>query len=289
MKQQLQKKLAEEFDLRGTALNTRQKYRCCIERFERHFTASAAQVGRDHVRQYLLHLVEHEKLSPITHNVYAAALHFLYTHVLGRPRVVEKLPRRKQVRKAPAVLTPEEVERLLGALSSRMCRAVAMLAYGAGLRVSEACNLRVSDIDSAAGVIHVRGAKRNRDRDVMLSPRLLEELRSYWRSRRPPGPELFPGRAGAGTTMTRVAIAKAVKNARVAAGLEARRITPHTLRHSFATHMLEQGTDLRTLQVLLGHASLRSTTGYVHISTARLASLKSPLDRIRVPAPRSSK
>ena len=158
-----------------------------------------------------------------------------------------------------------------------------MLAYGAGLRVSEACKLNVSDIDSAAGVIHVRGGKRNRDRDVMLSRRLLEELRFYWRKRRPPGPELFPGRAGAGTTITRVAIAKAVKQARIAAGLESRRITPHTLRHSFDTHMLEQGIDLRTLQVLLGHASLASTTRYVHISAARLASLKSPLDRIRIP------
>ena len=235
-----------------------------------------------HVRQYLLHLVEHEKLSPITHNVYAAALWFLYTHVLARPRVVEKLPRRKLVHKIPAVLTVEEVERLLGALTSPTCRAVAMLAYGAGLRVSEACKLRVEDIDSAAGVIHVRGAKRNRDRDVMLSPRLLQELRSYFRHRRPPGPELFPGRAGAGTTMTRVAIAKAVKNARLAAGLESRRISPHTLRHSFATHLLEQGTDIRTLQVLLGHASLASTTRYLQLSTARMASVKSPLDRIRV-------
>jgi site-specific recombinase XerD len=283
MKQQLQKKLAEEFDLRGTSLNTRLKYQCCINRFERHFAASAAQLGRAHVRQYLLHLVEHKKLSPITHNVYASALYFLYTHVLGRPRVVEKLPRRKGARRIPAVLTPEEVERLIGALSSPMCRAVAMLAYGAGLRVSEACKLQASDIDSAAGVIHVRGGKGNRDRDVMLSPRLLEELRSYWRCRRPPGPELFPGRAGAGTTMTRVAIAMAVKKARVVAGLGARRVSPHTLRHSFATHMLEQGTDIRTLQVLLGHASLSSTTRYLHLSTARMASVKSPLDRIRIP------
>jgi site-specific recombinase XerD len=283
MKQQLKKRLMEEFELRGTPLNTRKTYLGCVERFERHFAASASTLGRAEVRQFLLHLVEQEKFSPATHNVYAAALGFLYLHVLGRPRVVEKLPRRKGVRKLPVVLTPQEVERLLGALTSPRCRALVMLAYGAGLRVSEACGLRLSDIDSTAGVIHVRCGKRNRDRDVMLSPRLLEELRSYWRRCRPAGPELFPGRAGAGTTLTRAALAKALKKARVAAGLGARRATPHSLRHSFATHLLEQGTDLRTLQVLLGHSSLSSTARYVHISTARLARVKSPLDRLRVP------
>jgi integrase/recombinase XerD len=245
--------------------------------------ASAATLGRAEVRQFLLHLVEHEKLSPITHNVHAAALCFLYASVLGRRRVVENLPRRKGTRKLPVVLTPAEVERLLGVLPPRH-RAVLMLAYGAGLRISEACRLQIADVDSKAGVIHVRNTKRNRDRDVMLSPRLLAELRSYWRRRRPPGPELFPGRAGAGTTLTRAAVCKALKNARAAAGLD-RRVTPHSMRHSFATHLLEQGTDLRTLQVLLGHASMATTAHYVHVSTARLASTHSPLDRLRLAPP----
>lgn len=283
MKQQLEKRLMEEFSLRGTPTNTRLTYKRGIERFEGHFGASAATLGQRHVREFLLYLVEHEHLSAITHNVYAAALYFLYVHVLGRPRVVAGLTRRKGARTVPEVLTREEAERLLGTLRSPTCRAIAMLAYGAGLRVSEACKLRVSDIDSAAGVIHVRGAKRGRDRDVMLGARLLAELRAYFRARRPPGPELFPGRAGAGTTMTRVAISKALKQARVVAGLGARRVTPHTLRHSFATHLLEQGTDLRTVQVLLGHASISSTTRYVHVSTARLKSITSPLDRLVPP------
>ena len=270
MKQQLEKRLAEEFDLRGTPLNTRKTYKRCIDRFEGHFTASAATLGREHVRQYLLHLIEHERLSAVTHNVHAAALRFLYMHVLGRPHIVAGMGRRKTTRTVPAVLTPGEVERLLGAVSSRTCRAVLMVAYGAGLRVSEACKLCVSDIDSAAGVIHVRSGKRNRDRDVMLGARLLAELRAYWRWRRPPGPEVFPGRAGAGTTMTRVAIAKAVKNARAAAGLEGRRVTPHTMRHSFATHILARGADLRAIQEMLGHARLSTTQIYTHVEMDRL-------------------
>lgn len=279
MKQQLQKKLAEEFELRGTPQNTRLTYRRCIERFERHFGKSAAQLGRVEVRQFLLHLIEHEKLSPITHNVYAAALCFLYTHALARPRVVEELPRRKGTRKLPSVPTAAEIERLLLAVHSPTHRAVLMLAYGAGLRIEEALHMRIEDIDSAAGVIHVRSAKRNRDRDVMLGPRLLAELRSYWRQTRPPGPELFPGRAGVGTTLTRPSVNNALRKAAHVAGLE-RHISPHSLRHAFATHLLEQGTDLRTLQVLLGHASMSSTTRYVHLSTARLRSVHSPLDRL---------
>jgi len=288
MKQQLHKRLIEEFNLRGTPLNTRKTYTYCIGRFERHFGSSAATLGREQVRRFLLYLVEHEQLSAQTHNVHAAALWFLYVHVLGRPKVVADLPRRKTRRRLPVVLTPGEVEQLFGALGSPALRAVLMLAYGAGLRVGEACRLRVEDVDSRAGVIHVRGTKRNRDRDVMLSPRLLAELRAYWRRRRPPGPELFPGRAGAGTTLTRAAVSKALQRALTKTGLCGRGITVHTMRHAFATHLLEQGTDLRTVQVLLGHASISSTTIYVHVSTARLRSVQSPLERLRVPAPLAS-
>jgi site-specific recombinase XerD len=288
MKQQLHKKLIEEFNLRGTPLNTRKTYSYCIGRFERHFASSATRLGREHVRRFLLYLVEHERLSAQTHNVHVAALWFLYMYVLGRPKVVADLPRRKLTRKLPVVLTPGEVEQLLAALGSPALRAVLMLAYGAGLRIGEACRLRVQDVDSRAGVIHVRGAKRDRDRDVMLGPKLLEELRAYWRKRRPPGPELFPGRAGAGTTLTRAAVSKALHKALPTAGLCGRGITVHTLRHAFATHLLEQGTDLRTVQVLLGHASISSTTIYVHVSTARLQSVQSPLERLQVPAPLAS-
>lgn len=283
MRQQLKKRLVEEFNLRGTPLNTRKTYTYCIERFERHYGQSAATLGCDEIRRFLLHLVEHQKVSASTHNVYAAALHFVYVKVLGRKQVLEGIVRRKLGRRLPAVLTSGEIEQVLGALPSPTHRAIVMLTYGAGLRIHETLRLRVEDIDSKAGVIHVHHAKRDRDRDLMLSPKLLEELRSYWRSRRPPGPELFPGRAGAGTTLTRAAVSKALKQALSKLDLGSRRVTPHTLRHSFATHLLEQGTDLRTVQILLGHASISSTTRYVHVSTARLRSVKSPLERLCVP------
>jgi len=281
MRQSTMRRLRDEFALRGTPVNTQKTYLGCIERFERYCGKSAAGLGQAHVRQFLLHLCE-QKLSAITHNVYAAALYFLYARALKRPRVVAGMPRRKASRHLPQVLTPLEVERLLGALRSVVHWAVLMVAYGAGLRITEACSLTVADIDSAAGVIHVRGGKRRRDRDVMLGAAVLEGLRAYWRRRRPPGPELFPGRAGAGTHITRAAIGVGLRQALAAAGLGGRRITPHCLRHSFASHMLEQGTDLRTLQVLLGHGSVVSTTRYLHVSTARMRGLESPLDRLRL-------
>lgn len=280
MRKSLKKRLFEEFELRGTPASTRSTYAYCVDRFERHFGGSAARLGRKQVREFLLHLVTVERRSAITHNVYVAALYFLYARVLGRPAVVAGIPRRKLTRKVAEVLTPEQVERLLAAQPSPTHRMVLMLAYGAGLRIGEALKLRVEHIDSAAGVIHVRGAKRQRDRDVMLSPQLLAALRAYWRWRRPPGPELFPGRGGVGTTRTRASVSKYLKTTLAAAGLAGRRVTPHTLRHSFATALLEQGTDLRTVQVLLGHGSIATTARYLHVTTARIQRTRSPLDAL---------
>jgi site-specific recombinase XerD len=151
-----------------------------------------------------------------------------------------------------------------------------MLAYGAGLRVSEICRLCIDDVDAKRMVLRIRNAKRGRERYVMLSARLLRELRAYWKATRLAGPLFFPGRAGR-PRLTRKALQKAFADAARRAGL-AKRVSPHTLRHSFATHLLEAGTDLRSLQVLLGHASITSTTIYLHVSTARLQSIASPLD-----------
>jgi site-specific recombinase XerD len=151
-----------------------------------------------------------------------------------------------------------------------------MLAYGAGLRVSEICRLRIDDIDAKRMVLRIRNAKRGRERYVMLSARLLRELRAYWKAVRPAGPFLFPGCAGR-QRLTRAAVQKAFAGAARRAGLR-KGVSPHTLRHSFATHLLEAGTDLRSLQVLLGHASIDSSTIYLHVSTARLQSIASPLD-----------
>jgi site-specific recombinase XerD len=213
-------KLERAFDLRGTPKGTREAYGWCVGRYERFFGRPADALGREEVETYLLHLVRDRKLSPSTHNVYAAALRFV---------------------------------------------------YGAGLRVSEACTLRVHDIDSRSMVLHIRHAKRGRARDVMLSPRLLQALRSYWRQCRPRGESVFPGR-GRNATLSRRSVARALSDAAWRAGIHDR-VTPHTLRHCFATQLLEQGVDLRTVQVLLGHGSMRTTVLYVHVTTARVRGL----------------
>jgi site-specific recombinase XerD len=178
----------------------------------------------------------------------------------------------------PVLLAPEQIAKLLSEVASLAVRTVLMLAYGAGLRVSEACKLRVQDIDSRSMVLHIRHAKRGRARDVMLSPRLLQALRAYWRQCRPQGESVFPGRSG-NATLSRRSVARAFSDAAWRAGINDR-VTPHTLRHCFATQLLEQGVDLRTVQVLLGHGSMRTTMLYVHVTTARVRGLISPLDRL---------
>jgi site-specific recombinase XerD len=193
--------------------------------------------------------------------------------------------RRKQQRKLPGVLSGGEVEQLLTAARKPVHRALFMLAYGAGLRASEACALQVEDIDSARMVIRVRNAKRNKERETILGRRLLAELRDYWRQTRPPRPYLFPGTGGAGPTMTRQAFYKALYRTAEGVGLR-QRVGPHVLRHCFATTLLEDGVDLRTVQILLGHASISSTTRYLHLTEARRRAVRCPLD-CRVQRPKS--
>jgi site-specific recombinase XerD len=274
----IQEKLDCAFDLRGTPSNTRRTYGWCIRKFERFAGRPVNELGRRDVERFLLHLVRDCKVSPSTHNVYAGALSFLYGVVLERPEVMARVPRRKAPMKLPVLLSPADLVRLMAAVRSMAVRTVAMLAYGAGLRVSEACRIRVDDIDSRRMVLHIREAKRGRERYVMLSPRLLEALRAYWRAQRPVGPALFPGRCG-NETMARATVCKALRKAARECGI-AQRVTPHLLRHGFATDLLEQGVDLRTVQVLLGHASISSTIRYVHVTTARVKHVVSPLDRL---------
>jgi integrase/recombinase XerD len=273
----VQEKLDRAFDLRGTATHTRRTYRLCIGSFERFAGRSASELGREQVEQFLLHLVRERKVRPATHNVYVSALRFLFEVALDRPDVALRVPRRKQPMRLPVLLSPADIVRLIGAIPSIAVRTILMLAYGAGLRVSEACGLQVEDIDSRRMVLHIRHAKGGRERYVMLSPRLLEALREYWRQRRPAGPTLLPGRRG--QTLTRSAVARAVRKAARRCGI-VRRVTSHSLRHGFATALLEQGVDLRTVQVLLGHASIGTTAVYLHVSTARVQRLASPLDRL---------
>ena len=277
MTKKIQDRLIRAFDLRNTPTNTRVTYLRYIEKFEQHCGKPASRLGRQHVEDFLLHLVRERQLSPGTHNVYVGALRFLF-RVLGRPELVLVVPRRKQPLVQPTVLAPAQVEQVLGAVKPIAPRTILTVAYAAGLRISEACGLCFEDIDSKSMVLHVRRGKGARERTVMLSPTLLGVLRKYYRITQPAGPLLFPGRDRR-RALTRAAVSRALKQ-----GLKrsefALRITPHTMRHSFATQLLEDGVDIRTVQILLGHGSISSTTRYTHLTPARMGKITSPLDRL---------
>ena len=273
----LRDKMREDLALRGMSENTIVTYLGCVRRFAEHFKRSPGRLGAGEIRAFLLHLTA-RRVCARTFNVYVGALLFLYRVTLEHPERVAAMPRMRVPMHVPTVLTGVEVEQILCALKSDKYRAMVMLVYGAGLRISEACHLRVQDIDAKRMLLHIGHAKRGRERYVMLSARLLRALRAYWKRARPSGPYVFPG-GGTREVLSRKAVHSALVKAVRAAGIR-KTVSPHTLRHSFATHLLERGTDLRTLQVLLGHASLQSTTVYLHVSTARVQSTASPLDTL---------
>jgi integrase/recombinase XerD len=273
----LRRRMIEDMTLRNFTAQTIQSYVRCVARFARYFNASPEQLGPEQVRTYLLYLVQQKQASLSHYKQTRSALRFVYRVTLGRNDVPDAIPPVKQPRNLPVVLSPDEVARFFTAIRNVKHRAIFMTAYAAGLRVSEVTQLRVADIDSARMVIRVRQGKGRKDRYVMLSPRLLEILRAYWRAVRPRD-FLFPG-ASLDRPITTGSIQKVCQRARRAAGM-GKQITAHTLRHSFATHLLEAGTDLRTIQVLLGHQSFSTTARYVHVATASLPSVTSPLDRL---------
>jgi len=276
----LNDKMKADLELTGAAPGTINAYLGCCRRFAVHFSKSPAKMGSVEIRDYLLHLKE-RGLCAGTTNVSRAALCFLYRTTLQRPEEVEALPRRRQEKKLPTVLSGSEVEHVLNATTSEKHRTIIMLGYGAGLRVSEICRLEVRDIDSKRMTLHIRETKNRQERYVPLSAPLLKQLRIYWKKERPKGSHVFPGRK-LNKPLSRSAVRRALKATVGKAGI-AKQATPHTFRHSYATHMLEMGVDIRTLQVLLGHASLSSTIRYLHISTARLQSLPNPLELLGTP------
>ena len=272
----LKDRMAADMEMRAYSAGTREKYLGCATRFAAYFMRSPAMMGEEQIREYLLHLSREKKVGPGALKMSVAALKFLYTHTLNRPEEVERIPWPKAPKPLPTILSGTEVSRLLESLRSLKHRMMAMTAYGGGLRVSETCRLQVGDIDSDRMLIHVRDGKRGRDRYVMLPKRLLLCLRTYWKEARPPGPYLFPGRSPdghIGASTARTAVRKAAKDA----GIN-KRVTPHVLRFSFATHLLETGSDIRTIQVLLGHGSIRTTERYTRVSKAHVGRVKSPLD-----------
>jgi integrase/recombinase XerD len=273
----LRRRMIQDMTLRNFAPRTITVYVDCVARFARHFGRSPELLGPDDVRAYLLDLIERQRRSWAYYNLNLHALRFLYNVTLGRAEVLAHLPCPKRLKRLPVVLSPEELTRFFAAVGRLHHRALLITAYAAGLRVSEVAALRVEDIDSRRMVIRVRQGKGRKDRYVMLSPKLLELLRAYWKAARP-RTWLFPG-LDPDRPISAAAVMKACRRAWRASGLE-KHVTVHALRHSFATHLLEAGTDLRTIQVLLGHDSPRTTALYTHVSPEAVRATPSPLDRL---------
>jgi site-specific recombinase XerD len=278
---QLRKRMDEDLVLHGMRKGTRQVYLSCARQFAAHHHKSPAEIGREEIRTYLLHLIDDRKLRASSLGVHIAALKFLYTVTLERPDEVASVAYPKRRQRLPEALTPAEVEQLLSGVYRIKHRVAILLAYSSGLRASELCHLQVGDIDSKQMRIRVRDGKRGKDRYTLLSPRVLAVLRDYYRSQRPAPPFLFSSRTP-GRPMASKDFGRIVRLAARRAGL-AKSVSPHVLRHSFATQLLDDGCDLPTLQQLLGHSSLRSTMRYIHVSTARLEKVINPADRIAAP------
>lgn len=275
----LRKRMIEEMTLRNYTPHTIECYVQAVARFARHFGKSPETLDRTHVRAYLLHMVQTRKVAWGTYNQALAALRYLYRWVLRRGEVVHDFRSPRRVYRLPEVLSTEEVGRFFGEVICYKYRMVLMTAYSAGLRISEVTQLHVDDLDSERMVIHIRQGKRNKDRYTMLSPVLWEMLRHYcWAAR--PKTFLFPGKS-LHRPVSVDQVQRACKEALLRAGI-AKEVTPHILRHSFATHLLEAGTDLRVIQALLGHSSPQTTALYTRVSTRTIGRTKSPLDSLEL-------
>lgn len=272
----LRNKMLTDLRLRGLSLATQKDYTQRVRNLSEYFRRSPAALGATEVRAFVQYLVEERKVSPATHHGYVCAFNFFYRVTVERPEVMAGIPLPKLPQKLPDVLSRQEVELLLGATHSLKYQALFMAAYGAGLRGSEACTLQTTDIDRARMLIHVRHGKGGKDRYVMLSPRLLGCLEKYWRFAKPPGTYLFPNRQG-NRPLARQAAGLALAQVVALCGLS-KHVTLHSLRHAFATHLLEAGTDLRVIQQLLGHSRIDSTARYAQVTTLHISTLRSPLD-----------
>ena len=265
-----------------TARRYKEKVQKDYVRHVRNFAAFLGQspdtATKEDLRRFQLHMAQ-QQISPGSINAAIAALRFFFTVTLERPDLVRPLRIVTEPRRAPVVLSQEEVARLLEAAPGLKYKAALSVAYGAGLRVSEVANLKVSDIDSERMTLRVEQGKGQRDRYVMLSPQLLELLREWWQAARPQV-WLFPGQNPI-NPMTPRQLNRAVTAAKTLAGIT-KRVSPHTLRHSFATHLLEQGVDIRVIQVLLGHAKLETTALYTRVAVNTVRDIKSPLERLGV-------
>ena len=276
---QLRDRMEQDLVPRGLSPSTRKIYLIYARKFAAFHGRPPQEMGEAQVRQFLLHLIQTEQVSAETYRQVYAAVRFLYAVTLGRRWEVQRIPFRKRPKRLPTVLSRDEIAALLGAVRRARYRVLLMTLYAAGLRINEGCRLRVRDIDAKRGVIHVRGAKGQKDRQTVLSAELLGVPRRYWVIGRP-RPWLFPGRTNAGHLCDN-SVRQAFKNACRRAGI-GRSCSPHALRHSFVTHQLESGTPLVVIQRMLGHHSIRTTSIYTHVATDQVGNAPSLLAQLDI-------
>jgi integrase/recombinase XerD len=280
---ELRTRMDNDLLVRGMAERTRETYLAAVARLARHYRRAPDQLSPEEVQAYLVHMLRDEKLAWSTCSIAVHAFRFLYHTTLGRPAASFTIPGPKRRQTLPEILSPAEVRRLLESTTTRKQRAVLATTYGAGLRVSEVVRLQLHHIDAERMGLRIEQGKGGKDRDTLLSPRLLEELRAYWRQYRP-ALWLFPARDGK-RPMDPSTAQKFYYAAKRQAGIT-KRGGIHALRHAFATHLLEAGTDLHTIQRLLGHGDLRTTTRYLHLARRTVLATPSPLEWLdRTPPP----
>jgi integrase/recombinase XerD len=279
----LRRRMTEDMQVRNLSPHTQNSYVQQVSLFARHFNKAPEELGPEDIRAYQVYLTNERKLATSSILIAVSALRFLYKVSLRRDWTFEDvIPAPKKPQKLPVVLSPEEVLHFLESIGSTKHRAILTTCYAAGLRISEAIRLKPTDIDSQRMVIRVDQGKGQKDRYVMLSPKLLETLRNYFRAVRPKG-WLFEGDVSA-RPITRGAVERTCQKASRISGIR-KPISPHSMRHAFAVHLLESGTDVRTIQLLLGHRSLATTARYLRIATSKVCSTSSPLDLLPRPVP----
>jgi integrase/recombinase XerD len=280
---QLRQKMLEELQRRNYSHRTAKTYVRIVRDFAVYFHQPPDKLGPEQIRQYQAHLFQAKKLAPATVSQYVSALRFLFVKTLRRHFLAEYIPFPKSRRRLPTVLSPEEVTQLIDAACNLYHRTLLMTLYSTAVRRAELCRLKVQDIDSQRMMIRINQGKGGRDREVPLSPKLLETLRVYFRWMRPTT-FLFPGTVKgvrADVPITPNVVWLACRQAAQRAGIT-KHLSPHSLRHSCASHLLEAGADLRTIQVLLGHSRLEHTLIYLHLSPKHLQAIPNPLDALEV-------
>ena len=276
----LRQRMLEDMRLRNFSPETQRSYIHYLVEYAKYFNESPSELDVEAIREYQLYLKDVRQMSPQSVNGFTSAAKFLYQQTLELPWSNAHFKRQRTPNSLPVVLSQEEVERFFAPVGILKHRAALMVCYGSGLRISEAVKLKVGDIDSQRMVLRIERGKGAKDRYSILSQRLLEVLRVYWKQQKPTD-YLFPGRKP-GTHISDATLQQVCRDAAFLSGIH-KRVTAHTLRHSFATHLLENGEDLRVIQVLLGHTRIDTTARYLHVSTAVIASTTSPLDQLYQP------